>query len=577
MFTSVLAASWYVSPTGDDTNPGTSAKPLKLIQTALQNSSTGDTIYLEAGTYTGPGDIDLAISQVVTIASVSGASMTSIDCAGSSSQNHLAMTISSVGTSTTPLVLQGITIKNGYGSSGSTFNGGALNIANSYVTLSGCTFTKNYVSNFGGAIYEDLTSSLTLTNCSFTANSAGSYAGAIYNLGFLSVKGSSFTSNSSVGSAGVLYNNGSCMLTGCNLLTNKEANGGVVENDQQASIELNGCTVSSNTASNGTSGLYNNNGQVTAENCLFSQNTASQQGAGIYTTGNMDFTALIENCVFTGNAASAGGGIYINSPALVVGCTLTGNTASAATGGGGVYIDTNGSARCADDILWADSAPALTSSDEIRNIGSIYITNSDINLGYAGTGNIKVNPLFVATGNYHIQATSPCLYTGATFPDLTTDYAGRLRHSPPSMGAYEGGSLWTPVASAVGPNQNKRVLWVNENGEAALWTITPTGTQSALAFGPFAGYTPIALAVGPDNNAYLSWQQASGEVAVWDIAANGTHVNRAFNPGAGWSLVSLSVGPDSYLHITWTDKPGHLWIWNVSTTGTIQYQEYGPE
>ncbi|MFD8531115.1 hypothetical protein ACFV0L_27220 [Streptosporangium canum] len=43
----------YVSPSGDDSNPGTLSKPLATIQAAVNRAGPGDTIYLRGGVYRG--------------------------------------------------------------------------------------------------------------------------------------------------------------------------------------------------------------------------------------------------------------------------------------------------------------------------------------------------------------------------------------------------------------------------------------------------------------------------------------------------------------------------------------------
>jgi parallel beta-helix repeat protein len=47
------AATHYVAATGSDANPGTSAKPWKTLQHAVDTIAPGDTILVEAGTYAG--------------------------------------------------------------------------------------------------------------------------------------------------------------------------------------------------------------------------------------------------------------------------------------------------------------------------------------------------------------------------------------------------------------------------------------------------------------------------------------------------------------------------------------------
>ena len=48
-----FAASYYVAPTGLDTNPGTPARPWKTVQKAADTLAPGDTVYVHTGTY-GP-------------------------------------------------------------------------------------------------------------------------------------------------------------------------------------------------------------------------------------------------------------------------------------------------------------------------------------------------------------------------------------------------------------------------------------------------------------------------------------------------------------------------------------------
>lgn len=46
------ATTIYVAPTGDDANPGMSAKPLRTLQKAVESARPGDTIHVRAGIYT---------------------------------------------------------------------------------------------------------------------------------------------------------------------------------------------------------------------------------------------------------------------------------------------------------------------------------------------------------------------------------------------------------------------------------------------------------------------------------------------------------------------------------------------
>src|SRR5262245_21340129 len=51
-FNSTAASTtYYVSPSGSDTNPGSSAQPWRTIQKAANSVAAGDTVIVKAGTY----------------------------------------------------------------------------------------------------------------------------------------------------------------------------------------------------------------------------------------------------------------------------------------------------------------------------------------------------------------------------------------------------------------------------------------------------------------------------------------------------------------------------------------------
>ena len=46
-----VAATYYVSPSGSDSNPGSSAQPWRTVQKAANAAAAGDTVMVRAGTY----------------------------------------------------------------------------------------------------------------------------------------------------------------------------------------------------------------------------------------------------------------------------------------------------------------------------------------------------------------------------------------------------------------------------------------------------------------------------------------------------------------------------------------------
>ena len=65
--------------------------------------------------------------------------------------------------------------------------------------------------------------------------------------------------------------------------------------------------------------------------------------------------------------------------------------------------------------------------------GSIAYTN------YANQNNLKVDPLFVSSTDFHLQSSSPAIGKGINV-GLTIDYDGNSWKNPPSIGAFESGS-----------------------------------------------------------------------------------------------------------------------------------------
>jgi hypothetical protein len=144
------------------------------------------------------------------------------------------------------------------------------------------------------------------------------------------------------------------------------------------------------------------------------------------TYNNSDLT--ITNCIFSGNSANdVGGGMYIYaiSRMMITNCTFSGNMAGR---GGGFYSNFESRTTVKNCILWGNEGKqiSLTAS----------VTYSDIEGGWAGTGNIDVDPCFVKPGywgdvndpniprepnepnaiwidgNYRLQSDSPCIDAG---------------------------------------------------------------------------------------------------------------------------------------------------------------------
>ena len=191
-------------------------------------------------------------------------------------------------------------------------------------------------------------------------------------------------------------------------------------------------------------GIYNWRSNPVIANCRIYGNTASVSGGGVANEGIAGDAAAAQyiNCVIDGNTATrildwqnnparGGGGLFINlSTPQVIQCTITANTVGA---GGAVPgnpnhgLNSGGIFNVAVGVLPAVAGSVL-STISYGNTGALGIDNaaitgavkaltctySNIEGGYAGTGNINANPNFSGAAPFPYQITgAPCLDTGS--------------------------------------------------------------------------------------------------------------------------------------------------------------------
>ncbi len=176
-----------------------------------------------------------------------------------------------------------------------------------------------------------------------------------------------------------------------------------------------GCIIKNNGATWNGGGIECNYSLPKINDCLIENNNA-YRGGGIGFDSYSD--ADITNCTITGNSAFFdGGGIHCDqeSSPVIKNCTITGNDGG--YGGGGIYCGYLCFPVITDCIIWNDTP------DEIfEDAGSPDVSYSDIQGGFAGTGNINQDPLFVTgeDGHFYLSRTStghteesPCIDAGS--------------------------------------------------------------------------------------------------------------------------------------------------------------------
>ncbi|MHC4786821.1 MAG: right-handed parallel beta-helix repeat-containing protein, partial [Planctomycetota bacterium] len=333
-------------------------------------------------------------------------------------------------------------------------SGGGMSNEYSSPTLTNCTFSGNTATPFyGGGMYNANSSHPTVTNCTFTGNIGGYEGGGMYNNQFCNptVTDCTFEGNTAGAGGGMSNQNSALTVTDCTFSENTAQHGGGIRNYNGSSPTVTGCTFTGNDGGLSGGGMYNYESSPTVANCEFTSNNASrgagmlnqqgshptvtscvftsnegEYGGGLYNTygsnstvtnctfryntagwfgGGMDnklSAPTVTNCTFASNSGFFGGGMFNeeNASPTVTNCTFIDNQAGY---GGGIFSKVNSSPTLANCILWGDTP------DEIALENStITVTYSNVQGGWAGTGNIDADPTF-ADADGRLAPGSPCI------------------------------------------------------------------------------------------------------------------------------------------------------------------------
>jgi uncharacterized delta-60 repeat protein/CSLREA domain-containing protein len=288
--------------------------------------------------------------------------------------------------------------------------GGGMANWQSNSSLEAVTFVGNSAQQ-GGGIFND-SNGLTLTNVTFNSNAAGA-GGGMYDSGGAFLTRVIFAHNSAQQGGGIAFFNGQPSLTDVVFDGNTADRGGGIDYSA-GSLSMMNVALKNNSATYG-GGMYNWSGKVDLVNVTFSANSADQ-GGGIYNSFNSN--ANLKNVTLSGNqATTAGGGIYDYDCSYCVKPTIT-NSIIYGNVGGDLY---DGSGRAV-------------------------ISNSIVQGGYPGSGNLNVDPKLAALGNHGgftetmaLLPGSPAINAGSDINCPPVDQRGVRRPQGPhcDMGAYE--------------------------------------------------------------------------------------------------------------------------------------------
>jgi len=358
------------------------------IQAAINDANNGDTVEIQPGTYTGPGNRDIEfLGKPITVRSTGPndpniVADTIIDCNGTEAEPHRAFLFRSSEDANS--ILRGVTICNGYGLEEDPWGGrpisvgGAICCKSSNPKIANCVIKDSSAGLGGGIFCND--SSPSLVDCTISGNSA-SIGGGMYS-----------------------YTNSCPTLTNCIFINNRASNygggGGGMVNAESNPI-LTNCVFVSNRGGGAGGGMSNRNSSPVLTDCTFKGNSVpvvlltGGGGGGMHNAGG---SPKLTNCIFSGNWAHGGGAMSnISSNPALANCTFVGNRGS-------------GRAIC---NWWEDCHPRLTNcilwdgGNEIWNIldSTPIITFSNVQGGWPGDGNIDEDPCFADPGYWDPNGT----------------------------------------------------------------------------------------------------------------------------------------------------------------------------
>lgn len=255
---------------------------------------------------------------------------------------------------------------------------------------------------------------------------SGAVDGALLD-GFVITGGNADKSGTEMQGGGALISGASPTFRDCTFRDNWATHGGGLYVADNCAPVLDRCHIINNHADEGAGVYTENQGNPTLTHCRMSGNVAGGGAAAMSNRSNSK--PIVINCLINNNQGDA----IMNDGGSVV--TLINSTVSGNTGWG-VRSESGASATISNTVLWDNGLGQVS--------GAATVSYSCVQGGFAGDGNIDVDPQFLtpSNGNYRITHDSFCVDAGNNSlvpPALTVDLDGspRVFRNVVDIGAYE--------------------------------------------------------------------------------------------------------------------------------------------
>ena len=352
---------------------------------------------------------------------------------------------------------------------------------------------------------------------------------------------------------GFTVTNGYAMATGDAYMD--RAGGGL---HISAGCVVSNCLLTGNSATYG-GGVYFAEGG-TINNSVVRENSGRFGGGAYFRSGG-----TLNNGLLTENSAEAdGNGVYCWQGGTLNGSTLSLNYRNSGGTGYGAYLYYGGILN--NCILWGNDVGV--DRDLIRIASGAVLRNTCAGNGIlpGDEGCITNDPLFVdaASGNFQLEASSPCINSGTNLYATGTDLAGnpRIIDGTVDMGAYENQVVRFLITTTTGAN--------GLISPASPWVYQ--GTNQTFAIQPELGYyiqsleadgSPVAIAT---NYTFTNVQAPHSLAATFATDPHTLTVENGTGDGAyiiGTEVPLVADAPAvGYAFYEWTVDPeayaGHL-------------------
>jgi hypothetical protein len=206
-----------------------------------------------------------------------------------------------------------------------------------------------------------------------------------------------------------------------------------------SSVETAGLTVSVS---------QSNAPQVRISNVAILNAQSTTKNAGLFVSGRADL--LIRDVLVANNNGMLNSGVVVQNndtgPIVLNHATVSNNVAGVAVSG--LYVNAAAPSTISNAIMAGNLANNAAGDCDFSSINqNTTVFNAIINklcstLTPASTGILNIDPLFVATADYHLRGTSPAINAGVANPlggltDFDLDGNARSIGPKPDLGAYE--------------------------------------------------------------------------------------------------------------------------------------------